>query len=380
MTLATFAGSLGVLTFAAPATAQEGELPVAVLTIQTLDAFEQADALTNTLKRAVEDAEGYSYAQLDKDHALLFLISSLGCNDPPDAACEQKIGDELKVDRFVWGTMKKEGNDVLGDLHLWTRGQGGKSTTYRIPVNVVVPSDPDFAKLVLGKFGEMTGPPPAAKLRVKANIPTGTIFIDGKEAGKLAGGSATFDLPRGSHRIKIVAEGYEDAETTIDLKAREERDVSLTSVKKSGGPDIKKILGFTSIGVGVAAAGVATYATVRVASMQSDLDPVLSGQNLGPNIEGKDQNACDNPNFFYRDSGDSQLTEAEIQDICSESATMGPLNAAMWPVAGVFVGTGIILLAVSDWGGGDQEAASLPFLVVPSIGPEGGGASFSMRF
>ena len=33
---------------------------------------------------AVEDAEGWTYAQLEKDHALLFLTSSLGCADPPE--------------------------------------------------------------------------------------------------------------------------------------------------------------------------------------------------------------------------------------------------------------------------------------------------------
>ena len=64
------------LIIAAPGTAwaEDGELPVAVLTVQTLDAFEQADALTNAMKRAIEDAPGWSAAQLPKDYALLCLL------------------------------------------------------------------------------------------------------------------------------------------------------------------------------------------------------------------------------------------------------------------------------------------------------------------
>src|SRR5688500_13647972 len=83
--------------FSVEARAEDGELPIAVLTVQTLDAFEQADALTTALKRAVEDAPGWSAAKTEKDYALQVLVLSLGCTDPPDAACEERIAQEIKV-------------------------------------------------------------------------------------------------------------------------------------------------------------------------------------------------------------------------------------------------------------------------------------------
>ena len=377
----------GVTMFGGSAEAAE-ELPVAVLTIQTLDAFEQANALTSALRTAVEGADGWSHAQLDKEHALLFLISSLDCADPPDAACEQKIGDELKVDRFVWGTIKREGEEISGDLHLWTRGAGSRGTTFKVPVNVIVPSDPDFAKFVQSKFLEVAGPPEPAKVRIKAGSVNGTLFIDGKDAGKVVAGAATVELPPGAHRIRVVADGYEDMETSIDLKVREDREISLMPLKKSGGPDIQKIMGFTTIGLGVAAAGVATYAGVRVMQINDELQPFREDTNgeyrFIPSSAEQEVDGCDATGDYANIepvvSGADSTERGRAIDLCKEGETMQTMTLAMWPVAGALAGTGVILLATAKWGGDSKEVGQLPFVLVPSFGPTGGGATFSMRF
>lgn len=369
---------------AAPAT--DGELPVAVLTIQTLDAFEQADALTSALKTAVEQADGWSYQNLGKDQALLFLISSLGCNDPPDEACEQKIGDELKVDRFVWGTLAKENTEIVGQLHLWTRGTGRKTVQFRFAVGVVVPGDSDFIRLVQEKFEEIAGPPPSAKLTIKAGTVSGTVMVDGKEAGKIVGGTATIDVPKGSHRIVIVADGYEDMETTVDMKAREERSITLMPVQKSGGVDVQKVLGFTAIGLGVAAAGVATYAGVRVLQINSDLEPLrlnTEGQYFFTPKEGDTEfDGCDpgDGSYPHLEPNDPSETRDGWIDLCKEGKTMQTLTLAMWPVAGALAGTGIILLATADWSGSGKEQARLPWILVPNFGPHGGDITFATQF
>ena len=383
--LAAFGGLAAVVAWGAPAWAAEGEYPVAVLTIQTLDAFEQADAFTGALKTAVEDAEGWTYAQLEKDHALLFLTSSLDCTDPPDAACEQKIGDELKVDRFVWGTLTKDGNDVAGELHLWVRGQGAsRGAKYRFPVNVVVPGDRAFTDLVLAKFLEVAGPAPPAKVKIRAGSVDGSVRVGGKEVGKIVAGSATIELPPGTHKITVVADGYEEMSTSIEVKALEQREVSLTPVKQSGGPDVQKILGIASIGVGVVAAGVATYAGVRVMQINDDLAPFRQGTDgdyFFPNdTDGCATSGAEYPNIVGQPTRTDQGDRLDyVKDLCSEGKTMQTLTLAMWPVAGAFAGTGIILLATAKWGEG-QEVARLPYLVVPNFGPQGGDVTFSMRW
>ena len=141
----------------------------------------------------------------------------------------------------------------------------------------------------------------------------------------------------------------------------------------------------------MAAAGVATYAGVRVLQINDDLALYRSGDD--PNAffqdgEGDEElDGCDpGPNGDYPtlmtegDDGDDR--RAGITEQCKEGKTMQTLTLAFWPIAGAFAGTGIILLATADWSGGGEtkDAAKLPFLILPSFGPDGGGATFSTRF
>jgi len=375
------------LIIAAPGTAwaEDGELPVAVLTVQTLDAFEQADALTNAMKRAIEDAPGWSAAQLPKDYALLVLSNSLGCTDPPDAACEEKIASEIKVDRFVWGQMKQDGRDVVGDLHFWVRGQGSKAATFRYSANLTTAADETLVDLARGKFVELAGGPPGGKLKITAGKLSGDIFVDGKPAGKLVAGVATLDLGIGTHKIRATSRGYEDMEASVEIKAREDRAVALVPVQEAEGPPVQKILGFTALGLGAAAAGVATYAGVRVLQINSDLDPYQSG--VDPDwafLEGKDgcEAEGDYPNIALapgqNNANDPKKTE--IQDLCDQGRTFQTMTLGLWPVAGTLAGAGIILIATADWSGGGKESAKLPFTILPSFGPDGANLTVGARF
>lgn len=378
----------------AHAQSADGEIPVVVLTAGTLDAFEQADIFTNALKLALKKTDGWEENKLPKDQALLFLTSSLACNDPPDAACEQKIGDELKVDSFVWATVRREGDKIAGELHLWVRGQASKSAPFAFPVTTVVAGDPAFVDEVEKTFISVAGPAPNGRVILHIGKLDGDIEVDGKSAGKLVGGTATVEIPRGSHRITIEIDGYETVETTVELKVREQRDVTLSPVAKtSTGAPIQKILGFTAIGIGVAAAGVATYAGVRVLQINSGFAPYRE-ENGDPTFffrppegdtefDGCAREGDTYPNIQQRPntpSDDKKL--ATIQDDCAEGSTMQTLTLAFWPIAGAFAGAGIILLATADWSGkpSTEKKAELPFLLVPNFGPTGGDVTFATRF
>jgi hypothetical protein len=379
----TLAGALSLLP--RDARAEDGELPVAVLTVQTLDAFEQADALTNALKRSIEDAPGWSTAQLPKDYALLVLSNSLGCTDPPDAACEEKIAAEIKVDRFVWGQMKKEGRDVAGDLHFWVRGQGSKVTQFRYSANLTTAADETLVEVARGKFIEMAGGPPGGKVKLSAGKVSGDITVDGKPAGKLVAGVATLDLPVGTHKIRVTAPGYEDMEASIEIKPRDDRAVTLVPVKAADGPDLLKIFGFTALGVGVVAGGVATYAGVRVLQINSDLEPFRSGVD-GDWVFAQDKDGCEAegnyPNIVLAPGQNNANDEkrAAIQDSCSQGRTFETMTLGLWPVAGAFAGAGIIMIATADWSGSGSETAALPFTLIPSFGPEGAQLGVAGRF
>jgi hypothetical protein len=365
-----------MLAVPAVAHAQDGELPVAVLTIQTLDAFEQADALSLALKRAVEDAEGWSTAKTSKDYALQVLVPSLGCVDPPDAACEEKIAQEIKVDRFVWGTMKKEGNDVVGDLHFWIKGKGSTATTFRYSSNLTVAVDEALAGIAKAKFLELAGGTPGARVIVRVGNYQGTVKVDGAPAGTLKDGVATLEVSAGPHVITVEIPGLAEAETKIDVKPREAREVTLTPTPlEESAPPYQKIFGFTLLGLGAVSAGVGAYGGVRSLQLSSEIEEKYK-QDI-PN--GKQ--ACEpGPNGDYPNA--QGQSSGEIIKLCQDGDTVEMIHFVAFPIAGALGVTGIVLLATADWSGGstDQEQAELPVEVVPRFGPLGGDVSLTVRF
>lgn len=97
--------------------------PIPLIAIQTLDADDQAEALTKALRSAASSVEmqfvGGDLAALE------VLTLKLGCADEPDAACQRRIGDHLVTDAYVWGTLRRDGpQHVRGTLHLWRRDKG----------------------------------------------------------------------------------------------------------------------------------------------------------------------------------------------------------------------------------------------------------------
>jgi hypothetical protein len=350
-------------TLASPGRASADEWPVAVLTIQTLDAFEQADSFSAALRLAIEDAEGWRTAQLEKDYALLVLVNTLGCTDPPDTACEQKMAAELKVDRLVWGSMKLEGTEVVGDLHLYQANEPGKAVPFRYPANLKTAGDDTLVSIAAKTFVELTGGPPLGTVTVKASVPSGVVLVDGVEVGKIESGRATIQVAPGKRKISVQAPGYTDMEAVIDVTARDSREVSLSANVATPSIDLKIPLGFVSLGLGLGAAAGATWAGITAIQLNGD-----TTRRDALFLPGEDNDGCDGNNTGARDDANP----ADVSDFCSEKSLAETLQVALWPTAGVLGGLGIVLLAMSDWGGGAEvSVASLPFLVVPSVSSNG---------
>jgi hypothetical protein len=365
MSLSRTLASLGlVAALGLPGRASADEWPVAVLTIQTLDAFEQADSFSAAIRLAVEDAQGWRTAQLEKDYALLVLVNTLGCTDPPDTACEQKMAAELKVDRLVWGSMKLEGTEIVGDLHLYQANEPGKAVPFRYPANLKTAGDDSLVAIAAKTFVELTGGPPVGTVIVKASVPSGVVLVDGVEVGKIESGRATVQVAPGKRKISVQAPGYTDMEAVIDVTARDSREVSLSANVATPSLDLKIPLGFVSLGLGLGAAAGATWAGVTALQLNDD-----ERRSLFP-PEDQTEDACSvNDGKDYGDAAG---------EFCSEASLAETLQVALWPTAGVLGGLGVVLLAISDWGGdAKQTVASLPFIVVPSVSSNG--AFFSVQ-
>lgn len=97
-------------------------VPVYVLTIWTEDADDQAESLTQALRWSVRQTRGWSL--LDSSQSFETLAIALKCPARPDPACLLRIGDQLKADHYVWGTMDRKRaprGHVNADLHMWAR-------------------------------------------------------------------------------------------------------------------------------------------------------------------------------------------------------------------------------------------------------------------
>jgi hypothetical protein len=181
-------------------------LPIHVISVQTLDADDQAEALTKALRQAVRSLPGWS--QAEGDYSLEVLTLSLKCPDPPDAGCQSRIADQIRADRYVWGTLSKvKGGNVTGELNFWVRGKG--ATTYKLEysANLTEPQDEALKKVAMDAILKLTDGPPKGEVKVSAGGIAGQVFIDGQPLGALTGGQGTFFVPSGKHELIVKAPG-----------------------------------------------------------------------------------------------------------------------------------------------------------------------------
>lgn len=347
---------------AAPAAADEpgpNALPITVVAIQTIDADDQAEALTKAVRNAVRAMPGWSLGE--GDYTLEVLTLNLKCPDPPDASCESRMADQIHADRFIWGTLNKEGANVKGELHFWVRGKGSQKIALDYTSNLSDASDEALRAIAADAINRLTGGPPKGTVRIRAvNVPA-QVFIDGQPAGALSSGTGTYPLPSGSHTIVLKAPGYADAQASVTIRPNVTSDVAiaLVAVEPESKTNWRKVGGFVGLGTGVALGAVGLVSSLQVNAVQNDLRPSTDQVPQG-------QDACD---------------FAENKPKCDKARTFEVVQLVAYPLAAVAGGVGIYLLATSDWSSGDASRERAKRLKVePQIGLSSGRLDVTYRF
>jgi hypothetical protein len=163
--------------------------PLYVLAIWTEDSDDQAEALTRALRWRARQAPGWSL--LETNQSFETLAIALKCPPKPDTACLQRIGDQLKADRYVWGTMeKKKGThgEVSADLHLWTRGKPPAEDREDFADNLKDASDESLRAIASALFGRLTGAvssgaPPSVSEPAELTVPAAPAPTDAPSPG-----------------------------------------------------------------------------------------------------------------------------------------------------------------------------------------------------
>lgn len=349
-------------------------LPIHVISVQTLDADDQAEALTKALRQAVRSLPGWS--QAEGDYSLEVLTLSLKCPDPPDAGCQSRIADQIRADRYVWGTLgKAKGGNVTGELNFWVRGKG--ATTYKVEysANLTEPQDEALKKVAMDAILKLTDGPPKGEVKVSAGGIAAQVFVDGQPLGALTGGQGTFFVPSGKHELVVKAPGYADMISEITVKPTSPTDVTVVpvAVGEKKPTNWKRIGGFAAIGAGVGfgALGIVNSVTVNNIKTDTQWDPVR-------NLFTQDQNACKTA----PPTGTSQdLVKKHgefVTQYCEDGQQAEILQIVFYPLAALAAGAGIYLVATS--GTRAKEKPTTGLVILPQVNRQGAKIDVGFQF
>lgn len=369
--------AFGLLLIALP-TAAQGKTNIQVLSIASDDAFEQAQALTIALKRAVTRAEGWSLTK--GDFSLEVLTAAMGCPLPPDPGCQKKIAAKVGSNRYIWGTLAKSGKkEVVAVLRLYEDGSQKKDTEIKYASNLTDASDDTLLSIAADGFARLTGEATGVVVVTAGNL-NGKVFVDGKEMGALTDGRTELTLPSGDHKVLVRADGYNDAIGTVTVRAGSSAEVALSPTAKGPG-DTKadvtqdtrtgssKLLGYIGVGVGGAMVLAGSFFFVKTLSQKGDSELDDYRNTEVP----KGEEACD-----WAKSHD----RSDIVDLCNANSRDRTLAWVLIPAGAVVTGVGVYLLMTADDKKPESSARRRPPRFQPSlaVGPKGGQLTVNYSF
>ncbi len=366
--------SIAVMTIAFPVFADPpgpGALPVHVVAVKSDDALDQAEALTVVLKKAIRDAKGWSLG--DSEQSLEFLALKMNCTEPIDAACEARIAEVLKADRYLWAVIAFDPADkarVTGTLNFYVRGKGTSRHTVAYSANLTDSNADALIEVAREAVDAVTGGPPKGTLKVGTGGVAGQIFIDEQPMGAIPAAGASYPLVTGDHRVVVKAQGYEDAEGSVTVQPATSVELNLTLLPVAADEPVdgRFFGGLAALAVGVAAGAVGLWASLEVNSINSD----SSWDAFLASVPDDGQaNACERAQNGVAGVDYGAQFAADIgsfQSKCDNAGTFEVLQAVMYPVAGVAAGVGLYLIMTSDLVSGDGGADAVSRLrVVPII-------------
>jgi len=93
---------------------------IQVLGFDSDNADDQVEALTTALRTRLRAMSNWSLGGVST--SLSMVTAALKCPQRPDTACTQRMGDEFKTDRVMYGWVNRTSpREVTAEVHLWVR-------------------------------------------------------------------------------------------------------------------------------------------------------------------------------------------------------------------------------------------------------------------
>jgi len=168
------------------------------------DHFDQAETLARALKKAIENSTTQKLGS--GEFSLEVLTAALGCPEKPDHACLKKIASKISSQRFLWGTMEVSGQRIDAELHLYADDESDKKAKFSYRAGLTDTAGGELLAIASGAIAQLVGPL-RYRVVVQSTEQTGSVLVDGKPAGTLVDGEATFDVAGGDHVFRLKTTG-----------------------------------------------------------------------------------------------------------------------------------------------------------------------------
>jgi len=387
--------SAGVL-LAIPATAW-ANVNVTVLGLRSVegdDAF--ALSLTGALRHAASQVPEWDVSGREVSLAQMSLAH--GC-DEPDASCLAQIAETLEAQRILYGTVRRTSAGSSYDFEVTLSIYNAETGQIEGTVSDSIPrsqSDVDQLRDRVRRYmAQLSGSRQPGMLRVVVNVPGAEILVDGASVGFAAdSGEFTVEVPSGSRRVEVIADGYEDFRGSVTVVEGSDAELEVTLQESGaggagggGGPSVMSILGWTALGLAAVSAGLTIWSWTTLNGyneVSSSAECAMGGLstwstyrcNVPERIDDTPTDAC-----AQADMGTPwRLNDAEfkdVQDNCSEISLHNVLQYVFLTSAVVLGGTGVALLLM---GGSDDDEEEPQLSITPTWNHLGGRLDATLRF
>ncbi len=240
---------------------------VAVLAFDSDDAEEQADALTGALRSRIRASQGWSL--IETSQSLGMLTAALRCQSKPiSAECEQKIADQIKSERYIFGYVTKgpQPNQVTAEIHLYQKSKPDTVIRESYADNLKDQND-DTLRKIAQRVLERLGGTAVGTIVVRMGSENGEVIVDGDKRVPLERGTARLELSAGGHSVEVAVAGQAPQKRNILVAAGKETVVDLALASTSTAPHpasetpfpTRKVVGGGLVALGI---GAGVFATV----------------------------------------------------------------------------------------------------------------------
>lgn len=332
---------------------------VAVLTFDSEDAEDQAEAITGAIRSRVRNGSGWWL--IDSTQSLGMLTAAFKCPSRPTPECQQKISDQIKAERYIYGYVSKgpQNGQVTAEVHFFQRGKAEQPPIKESFSDNLRDGNDDTLKKIAARIMDRLGGAALGTIVVETSEPSGDVIVDGEKRVPLDKGQAHIEVAAGGHSVELATPNGTSPKKNVLVTVGRETPVDLVvgaaAVGPGGAPveqksNTRKIIGGAVAGAGVVLGVIAVIELAHYFSLQSDGDSQAATLPKNDPVNGSKECREYNPRCMQIDK---------------DSKTASGLAIGLGAAGAAAIGVGAYLFFTDP--GSEKNTAKTRIL--PSVGP-----------